>query len=79
MTERDTEILECIVSGWIDSGMAIPGDVSYRDVQELLGRLGVDASKIAAEVQSVIDIGEKIKKGARDIMQSWRKFEEQYR
>lgn len=41
MDEREREILECLVRGWIASDMPLYGDLSYQDVIDFLARCGI--------------------------------------
>jgi hypothetical protein len=46
------QILECLLSGWIEDGMPLYGCLSYNDVKDFMTEYGVDAKSIDLEIES---------------------------
>ena len=61
--DKKTEIIECFLDGWIESGMRLPGDISYQDVIDLMIELKVSPDKIHNEINRMLDQAVKAKLG----------------
>ena len=46
LTQREIEIVDCLVAGWVDGGMGLYGHLSYQDVIDFLTKVGADASTV---------------------------------
>lgn len=51
LNDDDREILSCMMKGWIESDMKIPGNISYQMVIDLMHRFGVDPTPIEHELE----------------------------
>jgi len=45
LTEDEKEIIECLVAGWRKSGCSLYGNLCYKQVDELMEKLGVKLSE----------------------------------
>jgi len=50
LTEREREVLECMLQRWIDSDMPLHGGLCYNDVVNLMDKFGVDRTRLDASL-----------------------------
>lgn len=55
LTEKELEIVECLVHGWEESDHKLYGDISYQAVWDLLGKLGYDTTEAEERLAKVFD------------------------
>ncbi len=52
LTEREKEIVECLLREWTRGDMSLYGGLSYQDVFDLMKKLGVDTTEAEAELEN---------------------------
>lgn len=52
LSEREREIIECLLREWTQGDMSIYGGLSYQDVFDLMKKLGVDTTEAETELEN---------------------------
>ena len=64
LNEREKEIVECLVNGWIENECRLYGGLSYQCVCELLTKIGAPeaAQRVSDHIRSEIGLANEEKK-----------------
>lgn len=63
LNERELEILDCLVDGWLENDCLLPGDISYQDVIDFIKRLGMNGEKVKSHLTNMHEEYAKICEG----------------
>jgi len=62
LTEREREVVECMLRGWLRAEMPLYGGLAYIDVMNLMDKFGVDKSELVEQVQWWQDLADRTRR-----------------